>query len=122
MARFITVLLLTAAVSCAALYVFPWWVPMPVAFLLVLLLPLRGGAAFLAAGTGAALTYFIMALLADLANNHILSTKMALLFHVPSFIFMLLLTALSGFITAGLGGWAGALLRRFTRRNAQPAI
>jgi predicted membrane protein len=111
MIRFITVLILTAIASYAAIYVAPWWIPMIIAFIIILLLPLKSGKAFLAPALGTAVAYLIMSLQTDIANSHLLSTKMAMLFfHMASPALMLLATALVGFITAGLGGWAAASL------------
>ncbi len=117
MVRFLFALLLTAVASGFALTAMPWWTSMPVAFIIILMLPMRGGRAFLATGLGAAIAFFILSYMADTANEHILSSRMAMLFGLPSYAFMLLLTALTGFITAGLGGWTAALLRRLLQRH-----
>jgi CDP-diglyceride synthetase len=118
--RLLLIAALTAIASYFALMVMPWWVPMPIACCLILLLPMhRNWQAFLATGLGAALCYTVITLLTDQANEHILSRKMAILFHLPSYPFMIVVTALTGFITAGLGGWAGSALRRlFQRKNS----
>ncbi len=55
--------------------------------------------------------------MADQANEHILSGKMAMLFHLPSYLFMIVVTALTGFVTAGLGSWTAAALRRLFRND-----
>jgi hypothetical protein len=106
---------LTAIASWFALMVMPWWIPLPIAFFIILICPMKNGRAFLATGTGAALCYLLYSINADQANEHILSTKMATLFHLPSYSFMIVVTALIGFITAGLGGWTGAALRNLLR-------
>ena len=117
MARFISVVLLMAIASYIAVMLMPWWSPMIIAFLLILLLPMKSGKAFLATATGAAIAFVVMSTLADLANQHILSSKMAVLFHMPSFVLMIIVTALIGFVTAGLGGWTGAALYQLFRNK-----
>lgn len=111
MMRFLFVMLLTAIASYFALMIMPWWIPMLIAFCIVLAVPMKSGLAFLAPATGAALCYLFMSILRDQANKHILSRKMAELFHLPSYILMIIVTALIGYITAGLGGWIAATLR-----------
>ena len=115
MVRFLFVMILTAIASWFALMIMPWWAPLPVAFFIILICPMRNGRAFLATGAGAALCYLLYSITADQANDHILSSKMAELFHLPSYILMIVVTALVGFITAGLGGWTGAALRNLFR-------
>jgi hypothetical protein len=115
MMRFLFVMILTAIASWFALMVMPWWIPLPIAFFIILICPMRNGRAFLATGTGAVLCYLLYSINADQANEHILSTKMAALFHLPSYAFMIAVTVLIGFITAGLGGWTGAALRNLLR-------
>jgi hypothetical protein len=119
MIRFVTVMLLMAVASYIAVLIMPWWIPMVLAFVVILLLPMKSGKAFLATATGTALSYIIMSLQRDVANEHILSSKMSLLFfHTPSFVLMIIATALIGFITAGLGGWsAAALYQLFRNKN-----
>jgi hypothetical protein len=117
MARFITVMVLMAVASFIAIMCTFWWIPMPIAFILILLLPMKSARAFLSTALGTAITYIILSIKADMANQHILSTKMATLFHMPSFAAMIVLTALIGFITAGLGGWCGATLSQLLRNK-----
>lgn len=121
MLRFLFVLILTAIASYFALMIMPWWIPMLIAFCIILVLPLKTGLSFLAPATGAALCYLFITLIADQANEHILSGKMAVLFfHTPSYILMIGVTALTGFITAGLGGWIAATLRNLFRTTPEP--
>ncbi len=117
--RFILLLLLTAVLCYLTLYIMPWWIPMLIAFLLVIIFPVRGGQAFVSTGTGAALCYLIITFFADRANEQILSRKMAELFGLPSTSLLLVLTALIGFITAGLGGWSGSFLRQMFQRPSK---
>lgn len=116
--RFLFILLLTAIASYFALMIMPWWIPMLIGFCITLILPMkRKGQSFLATGLGAALCYILIAIWADQANAHILSRKMAVLFHLPSYLLMIAITALVGFLTAGFGGWTAAALRRLFQQS-----
>ena len=119
--RFLFVFLLTAIASYFALLIMPWWVSMLIAFFVVLLLPVRKASAFLATALGVGLCWLAVALVADFKNDHVLSSKMAELFHLPSYALMIALTSLTGFITGGLGGWTAAALRDLFREK-QPAV
>ncbi|WP_118972707.1 hypothetical protein [Taibaiella koreensis] len=116
--RFLFIMLLNAAACYFALMIMPWWIPALIGFCITLLLPLRrNGMSFLAAGLGAALCYLLLCIITDQANEHILSRKMAVLFHLPSSWFMTAVTVLLGFITAGLGSWTAAALHRLFRND-----
>lgn len=117
--RFLFIAALTAIASYFALMIMPWWIPMLIGFCLILALPMRRNwQSFLATGLGAALCYTAISLFTDQANEHILSRKMAVLFHLPSYPLMIAVTALIGFLTAGFGGWTASALRRlFQNKN-----
>lgn len=117
MARFITVMVLMAVASYIAIMLTLWWTPMVIAFILILLLPLKMAKAFLSTALGTAIAYTVLSIRTDIANEHILSTKMTSLFHMPSFAIMIVITVLIGFITAGLGGWTGAALSQLLRNK-----
>ena len=115
MMRFIIVMVLTAIATWLTMMVMPWWVAMPVAFCLVLIFPMKHWQSFLATGLGAAMAFLLLCFMADQANEHILSSRMATLFQLPSYTLMQVLTALVGGITAGLGGWTASALCKMLR-------
>jgi hypothetical protein len=117
MMRFLFVTLLTAVATWFAITFMPWWSILLVAFLIALMLPMKNGKSFLATGLGAAIAWLLISLSADLANDHILGSRMAtLMLKTPSYGLMIAITALVGFITAGLGGWTGAAVRNMFRQ------
>jgi len=116
--RFLIVFIVTAILSCLALFIMPWWIPMPIAFLLTLGLPMKKGWSFLAPALGCGLCFVIIALLRDLNNHHLLSEKIALVFHLPSFTYLILISGIIGFITAGLGGWTAATLSALFKKQS----
>lgn len=113
---FLTVLVL----SLPALYWLPWWTSAIVGFLAVILYQKDlSGSAFWIPGIAGALAWIALTAWQDLANEQILSEKMAQLFHLPSPYLLWLLEGLIGFITTGLGGWAA---NNFKKGNKfQPA-
>lgn len=113
--RFLIVLILTALLSYFAILIMPWWTPMPIAFLLIIWMPMNKWKSALATGLGAAICFMLTATIKDFNNEQILSTKIANLFHLPSPILLILIFGIIGFITAGLGGWTGASFTRFLK-------
>ncbi|MNL70735.1 hypothetical protein D3C87_1957830 [compost metagenome] len=88
---------------------------MVIAFLMVLLLPLRMGAAVLSAALGVGLCWLVIALFRDIGNEHILSRQIAVLMGVPSYLFVVCITGLIGFISGALGGFTASALNRILR-------
>jgi hypothetical protein len=71
----------------------------------------KPGLAFLAGFLGVGLLWLIAATLHDAANNHILSARMAVLFHLPGYGYFIMVTVFIGGLVGGLGAWTGALMR-----------
>ncbi|RQO31419.1 hypothetical protein DBR32_05505 [Taibaiella sp. KBW10] len=120
--RFLIIMTITALASVLLLHFLPWWVCMVIGFLLVLMMPLRMGAATLATGLGTGLCWLVVIVFRDFSNEHILSRQIVVLMGVPSYIFVILIGAVIGFITGGLGGFtASALLNVLRPRKKTPA-
>jgi len=110
--RLLIAVILIALLSFVAEYFFPWWTIALVAFAVVLLFRLNSGRAFLAGFLGIFLLWLCVALIRDSANSHILSVRMAELFHLPGSMIFMAVTALIGAIVGGLAGWSGAVFRK----------
>ncbi len=108
--------ILIALLSAVAEYFFPWWTMAVIAFLVCLLMELKPGKAFIAGFMGIALFWLIAVLLKDIPNNHILSRRMAALFHLPHFALFIVVTVFLGSLIGGLSGWSGGLFRN-QRKN-----
>ena len=109
--RFLLLVILIALLSAAAEVFLPWWGIAVVSFIVSLFVSLRPGKAFLAGFLGIALFWLTAACIHELTNDHILSAKMAALFHLPNYVIFILVTALIGGLVGGLSAWAGALIR-----------
>ncbi|MEI8280328.1 MAG: hypothetical protein WCG87_11235 [Bacteroidota bacterium] len=110
--RFLISILSIAIVSGIAAYMTNiWWCIAVVAFITTLISGLAPGKGFLAGFCGVLLLWGIWALLLDLLNQHILSQRMAALFHLPNYALFIVVIALIGGLIGGFAGWSGSLLR-----------
>lgn len=90
----------------------PWWSAAVVAGVAGLLSRIRTGEAFVAGFIAVAVMWLAFFLVKDIRSHHLLSQKMAELFHLPSFLFYILITFALGGLTGGIPCWAGAQLRK----------
>ncbi len=118
--RLLIPICLTALCSYAALFLTPWWASMVVALVVSVFIRMSAGRSFIAGAIGVAVCWLIAAFMIDLSNEHLLSSRMAVLFQLPSYAFMLILTTAVGFISGGLGAWTGACLRQLFLSNKRP--
>jgi len=110
--RFTTSVILTIVLAAAAEYFFPWWTIAVVAFIIAFIAGLRPGKSFLSGFVSIGLLWLAWALWADVANDHILSIKMAALFKLPNYILFIAVTTLVGALVGGLAAWSGGLMKR----------
>lgn len=108
--RLLASILLIALVSFIATSFLPWWMIAVVCFLVTFFFRLNSGKAFLAGFAGIFLLWLLVALFKDMANNHILSSRMAQLLSLPSPLLFLLISAVIGGIVGGLAAWSGAVV------------
>lgn len=96
--------------------IMPWWSIGLAAAGVVFFSRLKPGWAFLTGFFGIAALWSIVAVSKDINNEHILSTRMAQLFHLPNFGTFIVVTILLGAIVGGLSAWSAALLAQVFRR------
>ena len=108
--KFIAGVILIAAFSAIAEYFLPWWSVGIVAFLISLLMGFRPGRSFGMGFLGIAFLWLVFALWHDTANQHILSTRMGGLFHLPAYGFMSV-TILVGALIGGLASLSASFFR-----------
>lgn len=92
----------------------PWWIGLPCVAVVEWFMGKRGGYSFIAGFYAIALPWMVLALWLDVANERILTTRVAALFALPNIPFLLVL--LTGLVGGLLGGWTGittAWLRNF---------
>ena len=106
--RFFLHIVFTALLAFAASYFVAWWGVAIVAFLLAVILRYKPGKAFLLGMLSVMLCWFAASLFRDLANEHILSSRMAKVFGLPNSFLLLLVTTVLGGVVGGFSAWAGA--------------
>jgi hypothetical protein len=110
--KFLITIILIAVCSAVAEYFLPWWTIAIVAFMVAIAMPLKPGKAFLSGFVGIALFWLCAALMKDIPNEHILSSRMAVLFFKkPNYDLFILVTVLVGGLVGGMAAWSGALIR-----------
>jgi hypothetical protein len=109
--KFFLGVILIAVLSAVAEYFLPWWSMAVVCFVVSLLMGLKGGKSFLMGFSCVALCWLTFALIHDIPNEHILSTRMAKVFGLPNYGLFILVTVVVGGLIGGLASWAGALLK-----------
>lgn len=109
--KFIVTTVLIALLSFIGGLFFPWWTIAVAAFLVSALIPQRPLIAFLAGFLALFLLWGGMALGIDIANDHILSTRVAGVLPLQgSSTLLLLITAFAGALTGGGGSLTAAFL------------
>ena len=110
--RFIISLILIVCLSALAEMQLAWGAVALVSFIVVLFSNLKPGMGFLAGFIAIAIYWAWVAVRADAANDHILSQRMAMLFHLPDSNLFIVVSVIIGGLISGLGGWSGSLVRR----------
>lgn len=111
--RLVLCILMTIVLSFMAEQVFAWWSLAVISFLSAALFNLTAARGFLAGFLSGLLLWLSVSLYADIANDHILSTRMAALFHLPGTTIFLVVAACVGALVGGLAGASGALVRKY---------
>lgn len=103
--------LIIAVVTFLAQLIMPWWIVAVVAFVLGFALFDKGLQAFFSAFSAVFLLWSIYALVIDVRNEHILSARIAQLFHLPNSIVLILVTGFVGGLVAGFSALSGRLIK-----------
>src|SRR5580658_3393397 len=109
--RFLLAVMLIVFLSAVTEWFLPWWMIAVVSFIVSLLITLKPGKAFLAGLVGIGIFWLVASLLHDVPNEHILSTRMAVVFHLPNYCLFILVTVFIGGLIGGLSALAGAFFR-----------
>src|SRR5690606_11989368 len=113
---------LVFAASLLGGFLLPWWWPALAAYLAGFFLSRSAAAAFASGFLGTAAAWAGWAAFLDWRNRHLLSTRMAEIFHLPAGWAVVLATGLVGGLIGGLAAWAGFTLRSYVwPRPAAPS-
>ena len=117
MILFLLILILTFLASL----IFPWWILIPIVFLLCCWLSKSLKSAFLISFLAVFILWLTLNFYYSIANDHILTKRIAELFGLGSYPFswlwMVLLSPLPGAITAGFAGASGYLTKQLLVKN-----
>ena len=112
MMKFLISVILTALLGYGLGLYLPWWSIVAAAFTVALFMTQRPGLAFLSGFLGAALLWGVMAGWISSSNQGLLAQKMAaLILKKDQPVLLMLLTALTGGLPAGMAAWCASLLR-----------
>lgn len=114
--KFTPILVSIAATAGLLNIILPWWSIGLAAAGVTIFFRLRPGWAFLTGFLSIALLWSVTAMTKDVSNEHILSTKMAELFHLPNSFTFLAVSVLVGALVGGLSAWSAALLAQVFRK------
>ena len=113
--KFIVSILLSALMAYAiGIYGnLPWWSFVVTNFIIAIVLNQKPGKSFLSGALGVGLLWLILALVIDTQNNHILSVKVANILPLKgSYIALIIITSVVGFLLGGLSSLTGSFVRK----------
>jgi hypothetical protein len=113
--KFILSILLVGLVTYAiGIYgTLPWWSFVVTNLIIAIALPIKPLQSFIAGALGVGALWAGLAFGIDLANNHILSTKVAQILPLDgSYIALILVTAFVGALLGGLASLTGSFVRK----------
>ena len=105
---FIIILILTLLSS----FLLPWWAVAIIAFIAALCAGKTSGRAFVSGFGAVFIAWLILALFKTVPNDNILATRVAHLFQLPNWIFILIVTAFIGGLVGGMAAVSGVLVKR----------
>lgn len=106
-------IILIVSVLCG--FVLPWWMGAVIAFVAALMWGQKPAFTFVLGFGALFFAWVILALIKSLPNDNILASRVATLFHLPHWFFLLLVTAMIGGLVGGLSALSGVLVRQAFR-------
>jgi hypothetical protein len=95
----------------------PWWMVAVIAFLAALPIGKTSGRSFLSGFLGVAIAWIILALIKSIPNENILAGRVAKLFQLPGWVYILLISSILGGLVGGMAAWSGVLFRKALQKN-----
>jgi len=112
----IAVTILLSAIACFAIGIYgalPWWSFVVTNFIIALAIPQKPLVSFLTGALGVGAIWAGLATGIDMANNHLLSSKVAQILPLNgSYVLLIVITALIGFLLGGMASLTAAYLRK----------
>jgi hypothetical protein len=107
-------IILVVSILCG--FVLPWWAGAVIAFIAALIWGKKTAVTFAAGFGGLFVAWVVLALIHTLPNNNILASRVATLFHLPHWFFLLFVTAMIGGLVGGLAALSGVLVGQVFRK------
>ena len=104
--------LIILILSLTAGFITPWWAAAIIAFVAALYAGKEPGRAFLSGFFAVFIVWVVLALFKSVPNNHVLASRVAVLFHLPGWTVLLILTALIGGLVGGMCAMSGVYVKR----------
>ena len=112
----IVVTILLSAIACFAIGLYttlPWWSFVITNFIIALAIPQKPLTSFLTGALGVGAIWAGLATGIDMANNHLLSTKVANILPLHgSYVLLIVITAIVGFLIGGMASLTASFLRK----------
>jgi hypothetical protein len=109
--KFIVSIALMAILAAVCQWMSPWWSIVVVAFIVSLIVGMKGGQSFLMGFLGISLFWLTVILIKDAQNEHILGHRMAQVFGGAPYPIFIAINVLLGGLVGGLSAWSAALIR-----------
>jgi len=91
----------------------PWWSFVVTNFIIAIVVNQKPGKSFLSGALGIGVLWLVLALVIDTQNNHILSVKVANILPLKgSYIALIIITSIVGFLLGGLSSLTGSFVRK----------
>ncbi len=91
----------------------PWWSFVVTNFIIAIVVNQKPGKSFLSGALGIGVLWLVLALVIDTQNNHILSVKVANILPLKgSYIALIIITSIVGFLLGGLSSLTGYFVRK----------
>jgi uncharacterized membrane protein YhaH (DUF805 family) len=104
--------LIILILSFASGFFLPWWVVAIAAFSAAFFIGKTSGQAFWSGFLAVFIVWIVLALFKSIPNDHILAKKVALLFHLPGWGYLLVITGIIGGLVSGFAALSGVLLQK----------
>jgi hypothetical protein len=104
--------LIILILSFASGYFLPWWVVAIAAFLAAFFIGKTSGQSFWSGFLAVFIVWTVLALFKSIPNDHILAKRVATMFHLHYWIFILFVSAFIGGLVGGMAALSGVLLKR----------
>ncbi|MCE2844968.1 MAG: hypothetical protein RLZZ328_779 [Bacteroidota bacterium] len=112
----IPVSILLSSMACFAIGLYgalPWWSFMVTNFIVAIAIPQKPWVAFLTGALGVGAIWAGLATGMDMANNHLLSSKVATILPLNgSYVLLIVITGLVGFLLGGMSSLTASYLRK----------